>query len=295
MRHCQLRALLVLAVLVAACAGCARKTDDGVPVATANVTLAATSAAIESPVDVTYKFVVSPNAPTMTKNYRVFVHFNDATGQQLWTDDHLPPTPTAEWKPGATITYTRTMFVPKVPYTGETTIDVGLYLPNSNEHAPMIANASGTRANRVATLEVKPQVSSTLVLFASGWHDAEVVPESPGVEWRWSKSESTLVFRNPKQDVTFMLDLDQPQADLSGPQRIDIRSRQTVLDSFTLKPGDHVVRRVPISSAALGNDDNVELTLAVSPTFTPAYLPGATSKDVRTLGVRVFHAYIQPK
>jgi hypothetical protein len=92
-----------------------------------------------------------------------------------------------------------------------------------------------------------------------------------------------------------VLDLDQPQADLSGPQRIDIRSRQTVLDSFTLKPGDHVVRRVPISSAALGSDDNVELTLAVSPTFTPAYLPGATSKDVRTLGVRVFHAYIQPK
>jgi hypothetical protein len=69
----------------------------------------------------------------------------------------------------------------------------------------------------------------------------------------------------------------------------------TVLDSFTLPPGERTVRRVEIPGAMLGSSDTAELTLTVDPTFTPAYLAGATSKDVRTLGVRVFHAYVQPK
>jgi hypothetical protein len=224
----------------------------------------------------------------------VFVHFNDPSGQQLWTDDHMPPTPTSEWKPGATIQYTRTMFVPKVPYTGETTIDIGLYQPNGNERVALSGTVVGKRAYRVGTFEVQPQGANTLVLFTGGWHDAELVPESPGVEWRWSKSESTLQFRNPKRDVIFMLDLDQPQADLPEPQHVELRTGDMVLDSFTLTPGERAVRRVAIGSGSLGSSENVELTLAVNPAFSPAYLPGGKSKDVRTLGVRVFHAYIDP-
>jgi hypothetical protein len=153
----------------------------------------------------------------------------------------------------------------------------------------------GKRAYRVGTLDVQPQVSTTLVLFNAGWYQAEVVPDTPGVEWRWSKDRSTLRFRNPRRDVIFMIDLDQPQADLPKPQDVQIRVDMTSLDAFALMPGERAVRRVEIPATALGDADTVELTLTVDPTFTPAYLPAATSKDVRTLGVRVFHAYIQPK
>jgi hypothetical protein len=92
-----------------------------------------------------------------------------------------------------------------------------------------------------------------------------------------------------------MLDLDQPQSDLKGSQQVAVRAGSMVLDSFALRPGERVVRRVAIPAETSGNADNVELTLQVEPTFSPAYLPGASSKDVRTLGARVFHAYIQPK
>ena len=245
--------------------------------------------------DITYKFLVTPNAPKLSQDYRVFVHFNDASGQQLWTDDHQPPTPTSQWTPGKTVEYTRTMFVPKVPYTGETTIDVGLYRPGADERVPLSGSAVGKRAYRVGTLDVQPQAETTLVLYQSGWHDAEIVPDSPGIEWRWSKEQATLQFRNPKRDIVLMVDLDQPQADLSGPQRVELRAGSTSLDSFSLQPGERAVRRVAIPAATLGSADNVELTLLVNPTFSPAYLPGSTSKDVRTLGVRVFNAYIQPK
>jgi hypothetical protein len=282
-------------LLTALCAACSKETDEGIPVATPSVTVAAREVPIGSPVDITYKFVVAANAPQLAKNYRVFVHFNDASGQQLWTDDHLPPTPTSEWKAGRTVEYTRTMFVPRVPYTGETTIDLGLYEPVSDERVPLAGTVMGRRAYRVGTLNVRPQAETTLVLFRSGWHDAEVVPDSPGIEWRWSKELSTLQFRNPKRDIVLMLDLDQPQADLTGSQRVELRAEQTPLDAFSLKPGERTVRRVAVPAAALGNSDNVELTLVVSPTFSPAYLPGATSKDVRTLGVRVLNVYIQPK
>ena len=287
--------LLVALLVTALCGACAKPTDDAIPVAAPTIALAAHAVPIESPVEITYTFTVAPNAPTLSQNYRVFVHFNEASGQQLWTDDHVPPTPTSEWKPGSTIEYTRTMFVPKVPYTGETTIDLGLYVPGSNDRAPLLGTTVGQRAYRVGTLEVRPQLDTALVLYNSGWHDAEVVPDSPGIEWRWSKGESTLQFRNPKRDLVLMLDLDQPQADLKGSQRVALRIGSMPLDAFSLQPGERLVRKVAIPVAALGNADNVELTLTVDPTFSPAYLPGATSKDVRTLGARVFHAYIQPK
>jgi hypothetical protein len=289
------RRTLVALLLAMLCGACSKQTDDAAPVATPSVTLAASAVPIESPVDVTYKFVVAPAAPPLSQNYRVFVHFSDASGQQLWTDDHLPPTPTAEWKPGSTIEYKRTIFVPKVPYTGPTTIDMGLYLPSSDERVPLSGTAVGRRSYRVGTLDVQPQLDTTLVLYNSGWHDAEVVPDSPGIEWRWSKGESTLLFRNPNRDIVMLLDLDQPQGDLPGAQQVEVRAGSMPLDSFTLRPGDHVVRRIAVPATSLGTSDKVELTLQVNPTFSPAYLPGAQSKDVRTLGARVFHVYIQPK
>jgi|1185.fasta_scaffold226433_1 hypothetical protein len=287
--------LLAILLLTAFCAACSKEGDNAAPVATPTVTLSKHAAPIESPVDVTYKFVVAPNAPQLTRNYRVFVHFSDTSGHQLWTDDHVPVTPTSEWKPGSTIEYTRTMFVPKVPYTGETTIDLGLYLPAVDERVPLAGTPAGKRAYRAGTFEVQPQVSTTLVLFHDGWYDAEVVRDSPGVEWRWSKAAATLRFRNPNHDVTFMIDLDQPQADLRNPQQVQLRAGGATLDSFSLAPGERVVRRVKIPVAALGKSDTVELTLTVDPTFSPAYLPGSTNRDVRTLGVRVFHAYVQPE
>jgi hypothetical protein len=288
------RRLLALLLIVLGGA-CSKPVDDAAPVATPTVTVAARAVPIESPVDISYTFVVAPSAPKLSQNYRVFVHFNDSSGRQLWTDDHVPPKATSEWQPGETITYTRTMFVPKVPYTGQTAIDLGLYLVGSDERVPLSGTAVGRRAYRVGALEVLPQRDATQVQYNAGWHDAEVVPDSPGIEWRWSKGESTLQFRNPRRDMVLMVDLDQPQADLSGPQQVEFRAGSTPVDSFRLQPGERVVRRIAIPAATLGESDNVELIVRVQPTFSPAYLPAAQSRDVRTLGVRVFHAYIQPK
>ena len=47
--------------------------------------------------------------------------------------DHYydPPTPTSEWKPGQTVEYTRTMFIPSYPYVGAAKVAAGMYTPGA--------------------------------------------------------------------------------------------------------------------------------------------------------------------
>jgi hypothetical protein len=44
----------------------------------------------------------------------------------------------------------------------------------------------------------------------------------------------------------------------------------------------------------MGNGDMVEIRLVANRTFVPALEPGSKSTDTRELGVRVFHAFVQP-
>ena len=57
---------------------------------------------------------------------------------------------------------------------------------------------------------------------------------------------------------------------------------------------DAPVRKFPLTAAQLGTGDMVEIRLVANRTFVPALEPGAKSNDTRELGVRVFHAFVQP-
>ena len=107
-------ALLLSCAVLSAC-----QASDPVasPMVTPTLTLSRTNVALGSPIEMTYKFVVAPDAK-FTQNYKVMVHFGDQDDQLMYTDDHDPPTPTSAWKPGQTIEYTRTFFTPVYPYVG---------------------------------------------------------------------------------------------------------------------------------------------------------------------------------
>src|SRR3954464_10519682 len=135
-------------VLAVACLGaaCARSNDSARPVATPSVSLNRAGAAVGTPFDMTLRFVVAPDASVPADDYVFFVHFIDRAGELLWTDDHQPPTPVRQWKPGQTIEYTRTLFVPKVAQAGETHIDIGLYAPKTGDRLPLTGQNVGMRA-----------------------------------------------------------------------------------------------------------------------------------------------------
>jgi hypothetical protein len=212
----------------------------------------------------------------------------------MWTDDHEPPTPVRQWKPGATVEYARTMFIPKFPYVGQTRVEVGLYSPSSGERLPMTGQTRGQRSYDVASFEMRLQSDNLFVIFRDGWHATEVTGESTGLEWQWSRKDATLSFANPKRDVELFLQLDQPVAAFSTPQQVDIRVGTDVVDTFSLPTGQIELRRIKLPAARLGTADTVELTISVDRTFVPATLPALKNNDPRELGIRVFRAFVQP-
>jgi len=282
-------------VLVALAAACGRTQQAETPVATPTLTLARTDAAIGMPIEMTYRFVVAPNAPRIAEDELVFVHFLDIDGELMWTDDHQPPVPTTQWTPGRTIEYSRTMFVPKFPYAGETTVELGVYSPGSGARIPMSGETRGQRAYRVAKFTLHQQTDNLYVVFKEGWNETEVAQEQTGLEWQWSKKMATLAFRNPMRDVVLYLQCDQPVHELGEPQRVELRIGDTAIDSFALPPGPRELRKVDLAAAQLGSGETVEVTVAVNKSFVPATITQLKSSDTRELGIRVFRAYVQPK
>lgn len=273
-------------------AACARSTEDARPVATPTVTLSRSDVAVGTPVDVTFRFAVAPDAPAFTEDYLVFVHFLDADRERMWDDDHDPPTPTREWKPGSTIEYTRTLFVPKFPYVGPTAVEIGLYSPSTGERLPLAGTDSGMRAYRVASFNLSVQTDNMFVVFGDGWHETEVGDDAVR-EWRWLKRSGTISFRNPKTDVIVFLDVDQPVKAFDEPQQVEVRLGEAVVDTFSLAAGARELRRIRIPASQLGSAETVQGSVSVDRTFVPAGVPALRSTDSRELGVRVFRVYVQ--
>jgi hypothetical protein len=275
--------------------GCARTQQQETPVATATVTLPRPDAAIGMPIEMSYRFVVGQSAPRITEDDTVFVHFLDSDGELMWTDDHEPPVATTQWKPGQTIEYSRTMFVPKFPYSGETSVVIGLYSPKSGARVPLAGETKGQREYQVAKFNLHPQTDNLYVVFKDGWHETEVAEDATGVEWQWSKKNATLAFRNPMRDVLFYFQCDQPVQALGMPQQVELRIGPNVIDSFALPAGKRELRKVNLTSAQLGKGETVEITVSVDRTFVPANITQLKSTDARELGIRVFRAYVQAK
>ena len=280
-------------VLAGVAAACTPAIDNAEPVATPGVTLSTANPAIGSPLDITYRFAVAGNAPPFTEDYWVFAHFLDDDGELMWTDDHQPPTPVREWKPGSTMEYTRTMFVPKFPYVGRTRMRLGLYSLATGERLPLSGQTDGQRAYDVGTFEMRLGTESYLVIFRDGWHETEAPPDGSGREWQWSMARATLSFRNPKRNARLFLQVDQPVKGVE-PVRAELRLGETVVDSFTVQPGSGDLRRVDLDATRLGDAEAVELTLSVDKTFVPALNPALKSGDSRELGIRVFRAFVEP-
>jgi hypothetical protein len=286
--------LAAAGLCAASVAACRRNQPQPPPVATPSFSVSQTRVPLGSPVEVSYKFTVAPDAPPIKENYRVFVHFLDADRERMWTDDHDLPVPTTQWKPGQVIQYTKTMFVPIYPYMGPTTVVMGLYSQASNSRLPLAGDNNGQRAYTVGKLELLPQTENVFVMFKDGWHPAETPPDNAAVEWQWTRKEATLSVRNPKKDVTFYLHLDQPGV-FAEAQHVTVTIGDQTIDSFTINPKEELIRKPVITAAELGDADVVDIKISVDKTYVPAVITNGANRDPRELGVRVFHAYVQPK
>lgn len=285
-----LAGLLLAVIAVAGCGG----SDDTAPAqGSMAVQLSRPRVALGSPVEVTYKFTVAADAQPLGTR-KVFAHFVDADGEQMWTDDHDPPTPTSSWKPGQTIEYSRTVFAPVYPYVGAAKIIGGLYDTGSGERVRLTGTEVGGRAYEVAQLELLPQTENIFLIFKDGWHAVETAGDNSMVEWQWTRKEATITFRNPRRDAVLYFQADNPGKAATAARQVEIRLGDQVLQTVALGAADPPVHKIPIGAAAMGTGEMVEIRLVVDQTFVPALEPGATGNDPRELGARVFHAFVQP-
>jgi len=280
-------------VVLTGLAACRRKEAAAPPVATPSLTLSHDRAPLGSPLDITYKFVVANDAK-FTEDYRVLVHVVDADEELMFAFDHDPPKPTSQWKAGETIEYTKTVFIPIYPYVGEAAIHVGLHSTATQKRLPLAGENVGQNAYRVARLQLQPQTENVFTVYKEGWHPAEVAEHNSTVEWQWTKKDATLSFKNPKKDSVFYFDVDNPGSVFNESQQVKVSLAGQVVDEFTLKPKQPELRKIPLKAAQLGTDDVAELVISVDKTYVPAVV-NSSSKDPRELGVRVFHAFVDPR
>jgi hypothetical protein len=279
-----------LAVLVVS-PGCRRKAPEEPPVATPSVTLNRDKVPIGSPVRITYKFTVAQNAPDLIKgeDYWVFVHVLDPTGEQLWTEDHAPVPATGTWKPGQTVEYTRTVFVPNYPYIGEAAMRVGLYSRTSSKRLTLNATDVSRKEYVVTKFQLLPQSENIFLIYKDGWHPAEVAGENASSEWQWTKKTATISFRNPRKDVTFYLEWDARKDLFNPPQQVTLTLGGQPIATIVADNREKKMMTFPITAAQLGQSDMSELVINVDRTFSPG------GGDNRELGIRVFHAFVEPK
>jgi hypothetical protein len=268
---------------------CRSKEAQEPPLATPTLTLNHDKVPIGSPVKLTYKFVVVPDARFPAGDYWVFVHVLDPTGEQLWTDDHVPAPPVSAWTPGQTVEYTRTVFVPNFPYIGEATVRLGIYDRVSGKRLSLNAPLASRKEYVVSKFQLLPQSENLFLIYKDGWHPTEMAADNATSEWQWTKKTATISLKNPKRDVTFYLESDARTDLFTPPQQVTIRIGDTVIGTFAADTKDKKLLTFPITAAQLGTGDMAEIVLDVDRTFSPG------GGDTRDLGIRVFHAFVEPK
>jgi hypothetical protein len=289
---------LALLLASAGAAGCG-KTDTAKPVAKVSLEPSKKAVALGSVIDLTYKFVVAPETK-IDGDYRVFVHLNREDGTMIWNDDHELPAQfkTSTWQPGQTIEYMRTRFMPMVSYVGPATLEMGLYRDEARLtlEGPEASDKDSTaKAYKVNTIDLLPRSETIQVARLSGWHGPEYAPDDPTVDWQWTQKLAVLTVKNPKRDVTFYLEYDA-RSDVFGaqPQMVTVSVGDTKLTTFPGTSRDISLLRIPVTAAQLGTGDVAEFRIDVDRIFVPAKAFNAGT-DVRELGIRVYHAAVEPR
>jgi hypothetical protein len=293
------RRLVLVLIALASGIGIACGSDAPEPlVAKVAITTSKPRLPLGAPIDINYRFELLPGA-SINGDYRVFVQVKNTAGDILWQDDHDPSVPTSQWKAGQPVEYTRTRFVPIVPYLGDATIEVGLYRDNERlaleTPSPASEREVAEMSYRLASLHLLPTSESVFVIFKSGWHPDEHMAEDPSISWKWTQKAGVLSVRNPRRDVTLFLEYDaRPDLFPDNPQQVTIAVADQPVTTFAATAKAPVLMRIPITAAQLGAADMVDIRLDVDRTFVPARLPGG-GRDARELGIRVYHAFLEER
>ena len=222
------------------------------------------------------------------------VHFVDSDEELMWTDDHRPPVPTTQWKPGRRSS-TRGRSLYRCIRT--------LGMRQSRSVSTPARIPAGCRSPaRFRTARLQSGIA------AVARPDRERVPDLQGrvapsrAAPRRTPSSNGNGPRGPRRSCSAIQSATAPSPARRQPrQRFQrapecrYRAQWAPVDRFTLAPKQENIQRTALNAAQLGKADMAELRIQVDKTYVPALLPTINSRDPRELGIRVFHAFVEPR
>ena len=280
------------ALMLLAGASCTERIE---PVAAIEMDIRRDSAAHGSVIDMALSMTVLPAFEPLDHDYRVFVHFLDADGNLLWTDDHDPPIPSSSWQTGQTVSYERRVPIPEQVYVGRATVAVGLYSAPLGERLPLAGQHLGQRSYRAASLMIEEATERNAPTYEYGWYAPESGSQEGrgGPRWRWTSESAGLTFPNPYSDVVLQLFVDgRPDLVPGGRQELDVTVNGETVQRIVIESRERQFVEVALAGGRLGGDRVVRIGLEIRQTFVPAETPGSDGIDDRRLGVRVHHAFV---
>jgi hypothetical protein len=250
-------------------------------------------APLGSALEITYTWTLGPDAKPLGQDYRAMVHFLDSHEVILFDDDHMPVPPPSTWEPGKTYTYHRTRFVPVYPYVGEVEVRMGLYpYPGRGERVALEGDDRGFREYKVATMELLPQTENIFLVYKEGWHNPETHPENPAIERTWTKKEALVSFKNPKTDVIIYLEADTCVKCFPSTPELTVSVGKGVGLHMAIEEPQVFLKKIRVKAEDLGEDEWVDLRIAMNQSFVPNQLDPPLNNDDRELGLNVYHLYV---
>ena len=287
-------AIFILFIFSFLTTGCSKKAKEDIQaLITPEVKLSTTELHIGYPLEMSYQWIAGPRMTPLGKDYTVFVHFWDQEGKLIFTDDHTPPLPTSQWKPGETVEYQRTLFFPLSLILGEVKVNVGLYDIESGMKLTLAGKDEKVgKAYLVGRVKILPEDLKSLPVYKEGWYNPEVLSEDITREWIWSQKEAEVSFVNPRRDAILYFHASSPAADMGSPQQITLYLNGQTLDSWQGTTSEDFLRKITIEKERLGRDNWIDIKIEVDKVFIP--FEYGKGKDTRELGVKIFNLMLKP-
>ncbi|NLG14972.1 MAG: hypothetical protein GX561_12325 [Lentisphaerae bacterium] len=117
------------------------------------------------------------------ENWHAFTHFNDMKDSKIhFQDDHTPPVPPTQWKPGTTVSIRRTVTIPVEETLEEYKMFVGLYRQQGLMMIPLQREGVCVHKAHVANLKVKREdgVVTSVTLTKIPPRTADLLQLNPG-------------------------------------------------------------------------------------------------------------------
>jgi hypothetical protein len=240
------------------------------------------------PVALHYSWELGADLKPQSPDLQAFVHF--LVGKRIvFTDDHVPVPPPAEWKPGSTYRYVRTRFIVAPEGAGDLEVRMGLYDPKANRRLSLTGKHAGMQEYSVGRVVLGSAPVEIPLVHREGWYQED--RSADGSERAWTARLARTTFANPRRDVIVYVEADTNAAAFKVAPTLTVRvgayGSSAPVNMTTLG-----VQGFRFPAEALGSGDSAELRLSTTETFVPRAL--GINVDDRELGLLVHRLAVVP-